>query len=164
MTAGRAAANAIYVPPSTQADLDTQSGLLHLEEGDFITAYSYFYEAQEAYAALGSPRAITALKYMLLAKIMRGELTDVAAIIASKTGAGGPRARIAGADRSTSTIDPDAPDVAAMRAVASAYERRSLHDFQAVLQTYGAQLADDANVVTHLKAMYETMLEKNLLR
>lgn len=164
LTAARASANAVYVPPSTQADLDTQSGLLHLEERDFVTAYSYFYEAQEAYAALGSPRAVQALKYMLLAKVMRGEVADVAALIASKTGGAAPRARIGGAGAAFTAIDADAPDVAAVRAVSGAYERRSLHDFQAALQAYGPQLAEDANVVSHLKDMYETMLEQNLLR
>ncbi|KAK2077688.1 hypothetical protein QBZ16_004534 [Prototheca wickerhamii] len=163
LTAARASANAVYVPPSTQADLDTQSGLLHLEERDFVTAYSYFYEAQEAYAALGSPRAVQALKYMLLAKVMRGEVADVAALIASKTGAR-RRARIGGAGAAFTAIDADAPDVAAVRAVSGAYERRSLHDFQAALGAYGPQLAEDANVVSHLKDMYETMLEQNLLR
>ncbi|KAL6780720.1 RPN6 [Auxenochlorella protothecoides x Auxenochlorella symbiontica] len=148
LTAGRAAANAIYVPPSTQADLDTQSGLLHSEEGDFTTAYSYYYEAYEQYAALSSPRALPLLKLMLLAKIMKGNVAEVPAIINSKTGA-------------TST---ESREVASMRAVAEAYDSRSLHDFQAVLEEYPEQLTEDVNVSTHLAQLYSTLLEKNLLR
>lgn len=40
------------------------------EEGDFTTAYSYYYEAYEQYAALSSPRALPLLKLMLLAKVL----------------------------------------------------------------------------------------------
>lgn len=42
------------------------------EEGDFTTAYSYYYEAYEQYAALSSPRALPLLKLMLLAKVPWG--------------------------------------------------------------------------------------------
>jgi 26S proteasome regulatory subunit N6 len=47
-----------------------QSGVLHAEEKDFKTAYSYFYETLEGYSTQDDGKAMQALKYMLLTKIM----------------------------------------------------------------------------------------------
>ena len=88
LTSARTAANAIYCPPIVQAGLDMQSGILLAEDKDFKTAYqpvvicidhrySYFYEALEGYNSQDDPRAIMALKYMLLSKVMLNLTDDV---------------------------------------------------------------------------------------
>lgn len=50
------------------------AGVLHAEEKDFKTSYSYFYEAFESYDSIDNPNAVLALKYMLLCKIMLNKL------------------------------------------------------------------------------------------
>lgn len=148
LTSARTTANAIYCPPKMQAALDLQSGILHAaDERDFKTAYSYFYEAFEGYDGADSPKALTALKYMLLSKIMLNQAEEVASVCGGKT-----------------PLKYAGRELEAMRAVATASHKRSLADFQTALKTYKRELEEDAVVRAHLGALYDTMLEQNLCR
>lgn len=74
LTSARTAANSIYCPPYLQAQLDLQSGILHADDKDYKTGYSYFYETFENLSAQSEDgeggSALVPLKYMLLCKIM----------------------------------------------------------------------------------------------
>lgn len=148
LTSARTTANAIYCPPKMQAALDLQSGILHAaDEKDFKTAYSYFYEAFEGYDSVESPKALQALKYMLLSKIMLNNPDDVQQIISGKL-----------------AIKYAGKDIEAMKAVASASHKRSLADFQDGLVKYQQELEGDVIVRAHLGTLYDNMLEQNLCR
>lgn len=148
LTSARTTANAIYCAPKLQAALDLQSGVLHAaDERDFKTAFSYFYEAFEGYDSIDSPRAITALKYMLLSKIMLHSPEDVQSIIMGKL-----------------ALRYSGKEVDAMKAVAQASHRRSLADFQEALTQYKKELVEDPIIQAHLDTLYDNMLEQNLCR
>ncbi|VFQ72361.1 unnamed protein product [Cuscuta campestris] len=148
LTASRTVANAIYVPPGQQGCIDLQSGILHAEEKDYKTSYSYFYEAFEAFNALEDPQAIYSLKYMLLSKIMVGQADDVTSIISSpKVG-----------------LQYQGPELDAMKAVADAHSKRSLKLFEIALRNFKTQLDEDPIVQRHLSSLYDTLLEQNLCR
>jgi len=53
------------------------SGILHAEDQDYKTAYSYFYESFEAFNSVEDPRALPGLKYMILCKIMTNNNDDI---------------------------------------------------------------------------------------
>jgi len=148
LTSGRTTANGIYCPPKLQASLDMQSGILHAaDERDFKTAYSYFYEAFEGYDSIDSPKAVTALKYMLLCKIMLSLADEVQAIVSGKL-----------------ALKYTGPEVEAMKSIAQASHKRSLADFQKTLAGFKSQLAEDPIVNAHLKTLYDNLLEQNLCR
>ncbi|KAL5558777.1 hypothetical protein UlMin_034988 [Ulmus minor] len=147
LTAARTAANAIYVPPAQQGEIDLQSGILHAEEKDYKTGFSYFFEAFESFNALEDPKAVFSLKYMLLCKIMVNLADDVNGLISTKAG-----------------LQYLGPDLDAMKAVADAHSKRSLKLFETALRDYNAQLEGDAIVHRHLSLLYDTLLEQNLCR
>nr|NVI77792.1 regulatory particle non-ATPase 6 [Cucujiformia]NVI77820.1 regulatory particle non-ATPase 6 [Cucujiformia] len=146
LTSARTTANSIYCPPKMQAALDLQSGILHAaDEKDFKTAYSYFYEAFEGFDSVESPKALVALKYMLLSKIMLSNPEEVQQIVSGKL-----------------AIKYAGKDVEAMKAVAQASHNRSLADFQLAVKEFKHELEDDVIVRAHLGTLYDNMLEQNL--
>nr|MBE5727078.1 regulatory particle non-ATPase 6 [Cucujiformia] len=145
LTSARTTANSIYCPPKMQAALDLQSGILHAaDEKDFKTAYSYFYEAFEGFDSVESPKALVALKYMLLSKIMLNSPEEVQQIVSGKL-----------------AIKYAGKDIDAMKAVAQASHKRSLADFQLAVKEFKHELEDDVIVRAHLGTLYDNMLEQS---
>lgn len=147
LTAARTAANAIYVVPLLQAELDEMSGALHCEDRDYTTAYSYFLEALDAYDQNGSKRAVMCLKYMCLCKVLNNCPNEVPSILSGKL-----------------ALKHQGPDVQAMAQIAKAANVRSLEDFTAAVKANEALLKSDALISHHLDVLYENMLEGNLLK
>ena len=148
LTAARTNANSIYVQPSVQAEIDHQAGVLHSDERDYKTAYSYFFEAFEARNNMKDrENALKNLKYMLLCKIMMEKAHEVPATVGNK-----------------SMLIYAGKDVDAMKNVASAYKRRSLRDLEKTLEEFKDQLAKDDLIKLHLNDLSERLLEANLCR
>lgn len=147
LTSARTSANSIYCPTLLQAELDCQSGILNAEEKDYKTAFSYFYESFEGYNAQGHAKAIRVLKYMLLTKIMLNLVDDVNVLLGSKN-----------------VAQYQARDIDAMRAIATAYSNRLLKEFETALLTYSEELKSDEIIKNHFNALYDNLLEQNLLK
>jgi len=147
LTSARTTASGIYCPPKLQAALDLQSGILHGEENDFKTAYSYFYEAFEGYDSIENPKAISALKYMLLSKIMLSAPEDVQAIVSGKLAL-----RYAG------------EHIEAMKGIATASHNRSLEELKATMEKHKNELMEDVIIQRHFNKLYDNLLEQNLQR
>ncbi|KAL0946353.1 hypothetical protein HGRIS_012586 [Hohenbuehelia grisea] len=148
LTSSRTAANSIYCPPHLQSSLDLQAGILHAEDRDWTTAYSYFFEAFEGLSSLGEDTALGAFKYMLLCKVMLNLSDDVNSLLTIKLALKYAQMR----------------EVESMRAIARAHQNRNLADFEKALRDYRDELSSDLTIRTHLAALYDTLLEQNLLR
>lgn len=148
LTSARTSASAVYTPPNLQAGLDMQSGMLHAEDRDFNTAYSYFIEALEGYSSLDdTERATAALQYMLLCKIMLNQGDDVNNLLNSKQ-----------------ALKYASPRLDAMKAVARAHANRSLEEYERALSDYRYELGGDVFIRNHLRRLYDAMLEHNLIK
>ncbi|KAK1960773.1 PCI domain-containing protein [Colletotrichum eremochloae] len=148
LTSARTSAASVYTPPLLQAHLDMQSGMLHAEDKDFNTAFSYFIEALDGYHTQDeSVKATAALQYMLLCKIMLNLADDVNNLMTSKQ-----------AQKYASK------NLEAMKAIARAHSNRSLEEYEQALQSYREQLGSDAFIRNHLRRLYDAMLEQNLIK
>ncbi|KAJ2778023.1 26S proteasome regulatory subunit rpn6 [Coemansia javaensis] len=170
LTSARTAANSIYTPPPLQAQLDLQSGTLHAEEGDFKTAYSYFFETMEGLNVYANSRSVAAaaaasaaqtaapdfeqqqaqaFAYMVLCKIMMQLPDEISSLFATGKTAAKFREHRA---------------IVALQAVARAQKQRSLADFEGALTEFRSELQADELIRRHLTALYDTLMEQNLLR
>jgi 26S proteasome regulatory subunit N6 len=148
LTSARTAANSIYCPPHLQAALDLQSGVLHAEDKDYTTAYSYFYETFENMSSQDDPASLNALKYMLLCKVMLNMPEDVTSLLSIKLAVKYAQLR----------------EIESMRTIALAHQNRNLSDFEKALRDYKDELSSDPTIRSHLAALYDTLLQQNLLR
>ncbi|KAK7532981.1 PCI domain-containing protein [Phyllosticta citribraziliensis] len=148
LTSARTSAASVYTPPLVQAGLDMQSGMLHAEDKDFTTAFSYFIEAMEGYHSLDNEQmATSALQYMLLCKIMLNQVDDVNNIMTSKQ-----------------ALKYAGKNLDAMKAVARAHANRSLEEYEKALSDYRYELGSDRFIASHLRRLYDAMLEQNLIK
>ncbi|KAJ9649151.1 26S proteasome regulatory subunit rpn6 [Neophaeococcomyces mojaviensis] len=148
LTSARTSAASVYTPPLLQAGLDMQSGMLHAEDKDFNTAFSYFIEALEGYHSQDdTPRAAAALQYMLLCKIMLNLVDDVNSLLTSKQ-----------------AQKYQGKNLEAMKAVARAHSNRSLEEYEQALSDYRYELGSDVFIRNHLRRLYDAMLEQNLVK
>lgn len=148
LTSARTSAASVYTPPRLQADLDMQSGMLHAEDRDFNTAFSYFIEALDGYHSQDEPtKATAALQYMLLCKIMLNLAEDVNTLLQSKQ-----------------ALKYAGQNLEAMKAIARAHSNRSLEEYERALAAYRYELGSDAFIRNHLRRLYDAMLEQNLIK
>ena len=167
LTASRTCANAIYVAPTLQATIDSMSGILHTEEGDYNTAHSYFLEAFEQLDQLDDrEKAVRALKYMMLCRIL-DSLTKALKI--SAMGGVGARSDRSDVDLSglltgRQGVKYAGKDIEAMSAIGVAASRRSLKEFEEVTASFSDELQEDVLIKHHLGVLHEQLLESNLIR
>lgn len=165
LTSARTSANSIYCPSTVQAELDLMSGILNAQDKDYKTAYSYFFEAFENYQLHETKngekssegreeveeedsKSVRVLKYMLLCKIMIGNIDDINSLLKQKA------------------CQPfiNKKDIEAMKSVASSYNNRSLKDLENSLKLYNLQLSLDPIIRSHLSDLYDSLFQKNLLK
>lgn len=151
LTSARTSANSIYCPTLLQAELDCQSGILNMEDKDYKTAFSYFYESFEGFNSQqldeNSKTAVKVLKYMLLSKIMLNLIDDVNNILKNKN-----------------VAQYQSKDIDAMKSIAVAYSNRSLKEFESSLIQYSAELKSDEIIKNHFNSLYDQLLQVNLLK
>ncbi|GMM32450.1 proteasome regulatory particle lid subunit [Martiniozyma asiatica (nom. inval.)] len=157
LTSARTSANSIYCPSSIQAELDLMSGILNAQDNDFKTAYSYFYESFENYQIKSKKdkennfedlKSMKVLKYMLLCKIMIGNIDEVNQILKQKNVQQFISKR----------------DIEAMKNVSVAYKNRSLKELEDCLKNYNNELTLDVIIRSHLSDLYDSLFQQNLLK
>jgi 26S proteasome regulatory subunit N6 len=155
LTSARAAASSIYVGPKVLAAMDQQSGQIAMEERDYKTSFSYFFEAFEGFDSLErgdkpDERARSALKYMLLSKIMNDNAKECEGVCMHKL------ALKYGTDL----------EIECMKMVASAYSKRSLSEYESVInnEKYKAVIHGDSVVQSKLTELSDMLIEQNLTK
>ncbi|KAE9418015.1 hypothetical protein Angca_007397, partial [Angiostrongylus cantonensis] len=163
----RSNATGTFVSTQMQATLDLQSGILYsAEEKDFKTAYSYCYEALEGFLLTDISKAVHALKYMCLCKVITPSKYVPSQFVSHQIKSNRLQIMLDEAESipallSTKVVQQvRGRDVDAMKHMAEAFKERSLGNFMKCLKDYSKELIDDPVVSAHSKDLRDSMLEK----
>jgi len=125
-----------------------QLGVLNADgRENFKLAQSYFAEAFQQFDAAGDPRAIKALKYVMLSQLVRGHPQEVLVQAEDQM-----------------TLKYVGRDIDAMKYLAMACKEGSLTEFKKVVNDYPKELHGDNVVGKTIDGMYNDMMEENLRR
>ena len=155
LTAARTNAAAVYTPPLLQGQLDLESGILFNDDGDYRTASSYFAEAFDAFSNAGDVRAIDALKYRLLCRILDGKADECQAIEAAAA-ISLQNSKIGGIQKNE--------EIETMMKIAHASKDKSLHELVKVINECQSILDADPVVASNVKNLIDSLEEQHLLR
>jgi len=145
LTACRANANKIYIHPVLQADIEKTAGILHLAEKDYRIAYSYFYEAFEAFHQSGDQKAAQdTFQYLILSKIMQDSVDEANNIAEGRYG------------------QIYAKHIPLMLEILKAYQSKSLVDLSYILTQRRAEIAKNRIILSQIDFLYDQLLEKNI--
>ena len=150
LVTARTHANSIYCPPLLQAELDLQSGVLHMQEKDPNSAYSYLYEAFEGFHTGGAEhrlKALRALTYMLLCKGFTDEGRELVSVLQSKN-----------------VQKYDTQIIQAVKELSETYKAHDTLGFKLCLERYSEILKIDPIVNSFVKDQYDSLLELHLTK
>ncbi|OHT00943.1 PCI domain containing protein [Tritrichomonas foetus] len=155
LAAARTNAAAVYTSPLLQGQLDLESGIIFTEEKDYRTANSYFSEAFDSFSGAGNVRAVDALKYGLLCKILDGRPQECATSYAN---AAISLSSIKGGEAVHGS------EIEAMLEIAKAAEAKSLGQLNQVMESRPEDFQKDPVVAANIKNLIDSLEEQHLLR
>lgn len=149
LTGAKVDANSLFIQPTLQGEIDMCSGFINGMEKDYTTAASYFYEAFENYYSLNMKKEmITALKYLILMKLMQKRINDIEGLMINKH----------------IVLYSDDSNVVALNEIAKAYEKRNIDEYNKIIEKYQTELTLDEFVKENLDMLYNELLQENICR
>ena len=155
LTSARTNAAAVYTTPLLQGQLDLESGILFNDDGDYRTASSYFAEAFDAFSNAGDPRAIDALKYRLLCRILDNKANECQAIEAAAA-ISLQNSKVGGIQKNT--------EIETMMKIAHASQQENLHQLVEIINECKSDIESDPVISSNVKNLIDTLEEHHLLR
>ena len=139
----------VYIEPKLQASIDMHSGILAAHEKDFNLAFSYFFESFDTYNIqnIKKPaKAMKAFQYMVLSKIVGGQIEDVNNIVLGKQGR-----------------EYYGKEIEALRSVEIAVKEKSIKLLKENIEK-NKQYLTDPIVQFHLNNLNNDLIEQNLIK
>lgn len=150
LTASKAATNSIYIQPLLQADIDYVAGMIHMAEKDYAIAYSYFYEAFEAFNTNKmTQRAGKIFEYLILAKIMMNSSEDANSLLSGRYGV---------------AYGEGNPATEAMRSILAAYKLKNVVQLSKAFEKYKKEIDSDKIIAAQTELLFDQLLEQNIMK